>query len=108
MKMIETERMIGMRMEQVTLRRHRLGKTVLAFAAVIWLVLAVWLCSIFFGKKSGEYTTDITCVSSYHEIYQYFSGLLEKQDRYMLEDGGNLSALMKSSMSTGGVNGSAV
>lgn len=108
MKMIETERMIGMRMEQVMLRRRRWGKTVLAGAVVIWLVLVILLCSVFFGKRSGEYTTDITCVSSYHEIYQYFSGLLEKQDRYMLEDGGNLSALMKSSMSTGGVNGSAV
>ena len=108
MKMIETERMIGMQMEQVMLRRRRWGKPVLAGAVVIWLVLVILLCSIFFGKRSGEYTTDVTCVSSYHEIYQYFSGLLEKKDRYMLEDGGNLSALMKSSSSTGGVNGSAV
>lgn len=108
MKMIETERMIGMQMEQVMLRRRRWGKPVLAGAVVIWLVLVILLCSVFFGKRSGEYTTDITCVSSYHEIYQYFSGLLEKKDRYMLEDGGNLSALMKSSSSTGGVNGSAV
>ena len=108
MKMTETERLIGMRMEQVMLRRHRWGKKVLAGSVVIWLVLVILLCSVFFGKRRGEYTTDIPCVSSYHEIYRYFSGLLEKQDRYMLEDGGNLTALMKSSSSTGGVNGSAV
>lgn len=108
MKMTETEKMIGLRMKEVTFRKRRWRKPVLAGAVVIWLVLVILLCSVFFGKRSGEYTTDITCVSSYHEIYRYFSGLLEKQDRYMLEDGGNLSALMKSSMSTGGVNGSAV
>lgn len=107
MKMTETERLIGMRMEQVMLRRHRWGKKVLAGSVVIWLVLVILLCSVFFGKKSGEYTTDIPCVSSYHEIYRYFSGLLEKQDRYMLEEGVNLTALMKSSSSAGGVNGSA-
>lgn len=106
--MTETEKLIGLRMKEVTFRKRRWRKPVLALAALIWLALAVWFCSIFFGKRSGEYTTDVTCVSSYHEIYQYFSGLLEKKDRYMLEDGGNLSALMKSSSSTGGVNGSAV
>ena len=106
--MTETEKLIGLRMKEVTFRTRRWRKPVLALAALIWLALAVWFCSIFFGKRSGEYTTDVTCVSSYHEIYQYFSGLLEKKDRYMLEDGGNLSALMKSSSSTGGVNGSAV
>lgn len=106
--MTETEKLIGLRMKEVTFRKRRWRKTVLALAALIWLALAVWFCSIFFGKRSGEYTTDVTYVSSYHEIYQYFSGLLEKKDRYMLEDGGNLSALMKSSSSTGGVNGSAV
>ena len=81
MKMTETERLIGMRMEQVMLRRHRWGKKVLAGSVVIWLVLVILLCSVFFGKRRGEYTTDIPCVSSYHEIYRYFSGLLEKQDR---------------------------
>ncbi len=106
--MTETEKLIGLRMKEVTFRKRRWRKPVLALAALIWLALAVWFCSIFFGKRSGEYTTDVTCVSSYHEIYRYFSGLLEKKDRYMLEDGGNLSALMKSSSSTGGVNGSAV
>ncbi len=106
--MTETEKLIGLRMKEVTFRKRRWRKPVLALAALIWLALAVWFCSVFFGKRSGEYTTDVTCVSSYHEIYQYFSGLLEKKDRYMLEDGGNLSALMKSSSSTGGVNGSAV
>ena len=106
--MTDTEKLIGLRMKEVTFRKRRWRKPVLALAALIWLALAVWFCSIFFGKRSGEYTTDVTCVSSYHEIYRYFSGLLEKKDRYMLEDGGNLSALMKSSSSTGGVNGSAV
>ena len=106
--MTETEKLIGLRMKEVTFRKRRWRKPVLAGTAVIWLVLVILLCGVFLGKKSGEYTTDVTCVSSYHEIYQYFSGLLEKQDRYMLEDGGNLTALMKSSSSTGGVNGSAV
>lgn len=106
--MTETEKLIGLRMKEVTFRKRRWRKPVLAGTAVIWLVLVILLCGVFLGKKSGEYTTDVTCVSSYHEIYQYFSGLLEKQDRYVLEDGGNLTALMKSSSSTEGVNGSAV
>lgn len=96
-----TERVIGLRMEQVAFHRRRLGKPLVIMAAVIWLALAVGLCMIFFGKKAEEYTTDVTSVSDYHEVYQYYEELLEKQDQYVLAKAGALTALMTGAENTG-------
>ena len=61
MKMTETERLIGMRMEQVMLRRRRWGKTVLAGAVDLAGVGDFALQCLFWKKERGIHNRYSMC-----------------------------------------------
>lgn len=97
-----TERLIGLRMRKVTLRKRHWKKPARIAGGCVWFVLAVLLCRIFLGGTDGCYTNSITHVDSYRQIYQYYMGLLEKQDKIVLKDSDAMNAKMGGENTSGG------
>ncbi len=102
MKETGTEKLISLRMEAVTLRRHRWKKTVLFAGVCVWGILIAFLCMIFLGGGQDSYTANIRHVVSYRQIYQYYMDLLDKQDRYVLRKSNMLNAVMGAGDTNGG------
>lgn len=97
-----TERLVGLRMKEVTLRRRRWRKPALIVSGCVWIVLVVVVCRIFLGGTDGCYTNSITHAESYQQIYQYYMQLLEKQDKNVLKDSDAMNAKMGGENTSGG------
>ncbi len=91
-----TESMICLRMQEI--KRHRDSRN-RRMPVVCWIIgIALIICFFisFLGGGENGRTTAVEHADSYGQIYQYYVGLLEKQDQYVLAKSDNLSGVMSS------------
>lgn len=90
-----TESVVCLQMKEVKRHRSQWKRPQFVTMSIIWIACTIFLCVSLLGGIGRKCRTSLVeHASGYGQIYQYYMDLLEKQDRYVLYDSSNLSAVM--------------